>query len=212
MEDNILKGTTTIGLVCKDGVILASERRATMGYFIASKDAPKIYQISDTVGMTTAGAVGDAQRIVRSISVESDLYQMRTQEPMSIRAMANLLSTVLSSHRMMPLYVQLLIGGVDKNGPRIYSLDALGGKLEEQRAVSTGSGSPIAYGILEDQYRDGITTKEGAGLAIRALHNVMKRDAASGDGIDVMIITEGQYIQMSRDEIEKKIEELKLLN
>ena len=212
MEDNILKGTTTIGLVCKDGVVLASERRATMGYFIASKDAPKIYKISDTVGMTTAGAVGDAQRLVRSISVESSLYQMRTQEPMSIRAMANLLSTVLSSHRMMPLYVQLLIGGVDKNGPHIYSLDALGGKIEEQRAVSTGSGSPIAYGILEDQYREDLTTEEGAGLAIRALHNVMKRDAASGDGIDVKIITEGQYIQMSRDEIKKKIEELKLLN
>ena len=212
MEDNILKGTTTIGLVCKDGVVLASERRATMGYFIASKDAPKIYQISDTVGMTTAGSVGDAQRLVRSISVESSLYQMRTQEPMSIRAMANLLSTVLSSHRMMPLYVQLLIGGVDKNGPHIYSLDAIGGKLEEQRAVSTGSGSPIAYGILEDQYRDGITTEEGAGLAVRALHNVMKRDAASGDGIDVMIITKGQYIRMSQDEIEKKIGELKLLN
>ena len=212
MEDNILKGTTTIGLVCKDGVVLASERRATMGYFIASKDAPKIYKISDTVGMTTAGAVGDAQRLVRSISVESSLYQMRTQEPMSIRAMANLLSTVLSSHRMMPLYVQLLIGGVDKNGPHIYSLDALGGKIEEQRAVSTGSGSPIAYGILEDQYREDLTTEEGAGLAIRALHNVMKRDAASGDGISVTIITEGQYIQMSQDEIEKKIKELKLLN
>jgi len=212
MEDNTLKGTTTIGMVCKDGVVLASERRATMGYFIASRDAQKVYQVGDTIGMTTAGSVGDAQRLVRSISVESNLYKMRTQEPMSVRAMANLMATVLSANRMMPLYVQLLIGGVDKNGPRIYSLDALGGKLEEQRAVSTGSGSPIAYGILEDQYREGITTKEGAALAIRALHNVMKRDAASGDGIDVMIITEGQYIQMSQDEIEKKIKELKLLN
>lgn len=212
MEDNILKGTTTIGLVCKDGVVLASERRATMGYFIASKDAQKVYQVGDTIGMTTAGSVGDAQRLVRSISVESNLYQMRIQEPMSVRAMANLMATVLSANRMMPLYVQLLIGGVDKNGPRIYSLDALGGKLEEQGAVSTGSGSPIAYGILEDQYRADITTQEGAALAIRALHNVMKRDAASGDGISVTIITEGQYIQMSQDEIEKKIKELKLLN
>jgi len=208
MEDNTLKGTTTIGLVCKDGVVLASERRATMGYLIASKEAQKIYQIDDTVGMTTAGAVGDAQRLVRIISVESSLYKMRTQEPMTIKAMANLLSSVLGAQRMIPFYVQLLIGGVDKNGPCIYSLDALGGKLEERKAVATGSGSPIAYGILEDRYREEITTADGADLAVRALHNVMKRDSASGDGIDVVIITEGQYLQMNEDDIKKKIEEL----
>ncbi|MEA1945030.1 MAG: archaeal proteasome endopeptidase complex subunit beta [Euryarchaeota archaeon] len=208
MEDNTLKGTTTIGLVCKDGVVLASERRATMGYLIASKEAQKIYQIDDAVGMTTAGAVGDAQRLVRIISVESSLYKMRTQESMTVKAMANLLSSVLGAQRMIPFYVQLLIGGVDKNGPCIYSLDALGGRLEERKAVATGSGSPIAYGILEDRYREEITTADGADLAVRALHNVMKRDCASGDGIDVVIVTEGQYLRMSEDDIKKKIEEL----
>ncbi len=208
MDDNILKGTTTIGLVCKDGVVLASEQRATMGYLIASKDAQKIYKIDDTVGMTTAGAVGDAQRLVRVISVESSLHRMRTHEPMTVKAMANLLSTVLGAQRMMPFYVQLLLGGVDKTGPRIYSLDALGGRLEERKAVSTGSGSPIAYGILEDRYREDITTDEGADLAVRALHNVMKRDSASGDGIDVIIITKDQYTQMHGDDIKKRIGEL----
>ncbi len=208
MDDNILKGTTTIGLVCKDGIVLASEQRATMGYLIASKDAQKIYKIDDTVGMTTAGAVGDAQRLVRVISVESSLHRMRTCEPMTVKAMANLLSTVLGAQRMMPFYVQLLLGGVDKTGPRIYSLDALGGRLEERKAVSTGSGSPIAYGILEDRYREDITTDEGADLAVRALHNVMKRDSASGDGIDVIVITKDQYIQMHGDDIKKKIGEL----
>ncbi|MCD6207560.1 MAG: archaeal proteasome endopeptidase complex subunit beta [Methanosarcinales archaeon] len=208
MEDNILKGTTTIGLVCNDGVVLASERRATMGYLIANKDAQKIYQIDDTVGMTTAGAVGDAQRLVRIISVESSLYRMRTKEPMTVRAMANLLSSVLGSSRMFPFYVQLLLGGVDKTGPCIYSLDALGGRLEERKAVSTGSGSPIAYGILEDRYREGISTDEGADLAVRALHNVMKRDVASGDGIDVVISRKGEYIRLGADDIKKKIEKL----
>ena len=208
MDDNILKGTTTIGLVCKDGVVLASEQRATMGYLIASKDAQKIYKIDDTVGMTTAGAVGDAQRLVRVISVESSLHRMRTCEPMTVKAMANLLSTVLGAQRMMPFYVQLLLGGVDKTGPCIYSLDALGGRLEERKAVSTGSGSPIAYGILEDRYREDITTDEGADLAVRALHNVMKRDSASGDGIDVIVITKDQYTQMHGDDIKKRIGEL----
>jgi proteasome beta subunit len=179
-----------------------------MGYLIASKDAQKIYKIDDTVGMTTAGAVGDAQRLVRIISVESSLTRMRTCEPMTVKAMANLLSTVLGAQRMMPFYVQLLLGGVDKTGPCIYSLDALGGRLEERKAVSTGSGSPIAYGILEDRYREDITTDEGADLAVRALHNVMKRDSASGDGIDVIIITKDQYTQMHGDDIKKKISEL----
>jgi len=208
MEDNVLKGTTTIGMVCKDGVVLASEKRATMGYLIANKDAQKIYQIDDTAAMTTAGAVGDAQRLVRVISVESSLHKMRTHEPMTIRAMANLLSSVLGAQRMFPFYVQLLLGGVDKTGPCIYSLDALGGRLEERKAVSTGSGSPIAYGILEDRYREGTSTEECAKLAVRTLHNVMKRDVASGDGIDVIIIKQGAYKQMSDDEIKKAIAEL----
>ncbi|MEA3281776.1 MAG: archaeal proteasome endopeptidase complex subunit beta [Euryarchaeota archaeon] len=208
MEDNILKGTTTIGLVCKDGVVLASEQRATMGYLIASKDAQKIYKIDDTVGMTTAGAVGDAQRLVRIIAVESSLHRMRTCEPMTIKAMANLLSSVLGAQRMMPFYVQLLLGGMDKTGPCIYSLDALGGRLEERKAVSTGSGSPIAYGILEDRYREDITTDEGTDLAVRALHNVMKRDSASGNGIDVIVITKDRYVRLPEDAIKKKIGEL----
>jgi proteasome beta subunit len=87
-------------------------------------------------------------------------------------------------------------------------LDALGGRLEERKAVSTGSGSPIAYGILEDRYREGISTDEGADLAVRALHNVMKRDVASGDGIDVVISRKGEYSRLSGSDIKKKIEKL----
>ncbi|MDD4331999.1 MAG: archaeal proteasome endopeptidase complex subunit beta, partial [Methanosarcinaceae archaeon] len=172
-SDKYLKGTTTVGVVCTDGVVLASEQRATMGNFIASKTAKKVYQIDDLVGMTTAGSVGDAQQLVRVISVESKLYKMRRDEPMTIKGVSTLMSNVLNGNRYYPMMVQLLIGGVDKNGPSIYSLDALGGSIEETKITATGSGSPMAYGVLEDQYTKDMSIKEGTDLAIRAIHNSM---------------------------------------
>ncbi|MEL4304716.1 archaeal proteasome endopeptidase complex subunit beta [Methanococcoides sp. LMO-2] len=207
-NDKHLKGTTTVGIVCSDGVVLATEQRATMGNFIASKTAKKIYQIDDLVGMTTAGSVGDAQQIVRVISVESKLFKMRRQESVTIKGIATLLSNLLSGQRYYPLMVQLLIGGFDKNGPAVYSLDALGGKIEETKAVATGSGSPMAYGVLEDRYKDDMNVEEGVDLAIRALHNAMKRDSASGEGIDVVVITKDKYERLDQEEVKKKRETL----
>ncbi|MHC1585849.1 MAG: archaeal proteasome endopeptidase complex subunit beta [Candidatus Syntropharchaeia archaeon] len=198
-----LKGTTTIGLVCDGGIVLASEKRATMGTFIASKAAKKIYQIDDTVGMTTAGLVGDAQALARILSVEAKLYKLRRGEPMTVKGMVTLLSNVLNSQRIFPYLVQLLIGGVDMRGPSIYSLDAFGGGIEEKEIVATGSGSPIAYGILEDRYSPGLSMEEGTELAIRALHNTMKRDSASGDGMEVVRIDKEEYRVLKEDEIEK---------
>lgn len=204
VNENERKGTTTIGLVCSEGIVLASESRATMGFFIASKDAKKIYQIDDLVGMTTAGSVGDAQRLVKVMQVESKLYKMRRQENMTIKGIGSLLSNVLGSNRYFPYMVQLIVGGVDKTGPSLYSLDAMGGQLEETTAVSTGSGSPIAYGILEDRYKKGLSMDEGVDLAVRALHNVVKRDAASGNGIKVVKITRDGYFEVDDAVIEKK--------
>ncbi len=208
VDDKHLKGTTTVGIVCKDGVVLATEKRATMGHLIASKTAKKIYQIDDLVGLTTAGSVGDAQQIVRLISVESRLYKMRRQESMTIKGITTLLSNVLSAQRYYPLMVQLLIGGVDKKGPNLYSLDALGGVIEETKSVATGSGSPIAYGVLEDRYHEDMAIDEGAELAIRALHNAMKRDSASGNSIDVVCITSDGYSCMEESAVNEKIQSL----
>ncbi|HLB71385.1 MAG: archaeal proteasome endopeptidase complex subunit beta [Candidatus Methanoperedens sp.] len=203
MDNMEYKGTTTIGLVCDRGVILASEKRATMGHFIASKDAKKIYQIDDKVAMTTAGSVGDAQRLVKWMQVESRLYKMRREETMTVRGTVTLLANILNANRYYPYFVQLLVGGVDKNGPNLYSLDAIGGLIEEKKAVSTGSGSPVAYGVLEDRYAERMPIDEGVELAIRALHNAMKRDSASGDGIEVIKITPEGYILVEEAEIKR---------
>ncbi len=186
----VFKGTTTVGVLCDGGVVLASESRATMGSFIASSSAKKIYQIDDLVGLTTAGAVGDAQSLVRMVQVEARLYKMQRGEGMTVKAVTSMLANILSSRRYYPFMVQLVMGGVDRYGPRIYSLDALGGQIEEREVVATGSGSPIAYGVLESMYKPGISIEDGTVLAARAIHNAMKRDSASGDKIELVRITD----------------------
>jgi proteasome beta subunit len=186
----VFKGTTTVGVLCDGGVVLASESRATMGSFIASSSAKKIYQVDDLVGLTTAGAVGDAQSLVRMVQVEARLYKMQRGESMTVKAVTSMLANILSSRRYYPFMVQLVMGGVDRYGPRIYSLDALGGQIEEREVVATGSGSPIAYGVLESMYKPGISIEDGTVLAARAIHNAMKRDSASGDKIELVRITD----------------------
>lgn len=196
-----LKGTTTIGLVCKDGVVLASERRATMGTFIASREAKKIYQLDDTLAMTTAGSVGDAQQLARIMTAEAKLYKMRRNKPMSPKAASTLLANVLSGSKYFPFLVQLLVGGMNSEGPSLFSLDPVGGQIEEKRIAATGSGSLVAYGVLEDRYTEDIVVDEGVKLAIRALHTAMKRDAASGDGIEVVKITRDGFTNLSEEEV-----------
>jgi len=196
-----LKGTTTVGLVFEDGVVLATEKRATMGYLIASKKAKKVYQIADRIGMTTAGGVGDAQQMARLMTVECSLYNIRRGRPMTVAAASTLLSNILNNNRYYPFYVQLLVGGIDDSGPSVYSVDALGGATREEEIVATGSGSPMAYGVLEDRYRKGLTRDEAVALAVRAVRAAIKRDAGSGEGIHVVVITRDEYREISDEEI-----------
>ena len=197
--DQVKKGTTTVGLICDGGVVLASEKRATMGSFIASKDAKKIYQVDDYLGITTAGIVGDAQALIRMMTVEGKLYKMRRDEPMTVKAMATLMSNVLNGHRFYPYIVQLLLGGMDRNGAHIFSIDPLGGNTEEKEVAATGSGSPIAYGVLEDRYSKDMSLGDGTALAIQALYSAIRRDSASGGEMEVVVITKDKYETLSEE-------------
>ena len=193
ISEQIMKGTTTVGLIFKDGVVLATEMRATMGNLIASKRAKKIYKITPRIAMTTAGGVGDAQQLVRIIQVECSLYEMRRGKTKSVGAASTLLSNYLNQNRYYPYYVQLLMGGFDDDGPSVYSVDALGGVSREDEIVATGSGAPIAYGVLEDQFRPDMSEGEAKDLAIRAVRSAMRRDAGSGEDIMVVVIMKDKY-------------------
>ncbi len=208
-EMEVKKGTTTLGLVCKDGVVLASERRATMGTLIAHKTTKKVFKLDDNMGLTTAGLVGDLQLLARYITAEVELYKLKKNGPMTVKAVSTLTANILSGRRYFPYWVQLIIGGIDDEGPHVYSLDMAGGNIPD-RYVTSGSGSPYVYGVLEDNYKDDIDVKEGADLAIRAISAAMRRDAASGDGIDVITITKKGYSEMGDKEIEKRKSAMKL--
>ena len=198
-----MKGTTTIGIVFAGGVILATEKRATMGYMIASKKAKKVYKVAERIGMTTAGGVGDAQQLARILTVECNLYQIRRSRPITVGASATLLSNYLNQNRYFPYYVQLLVGGVDETGPSVYSVDAMGGATKEEEIVATGSGSPTAYGVLEDRFRPNMTEDEAIDIAVRSLKSAMKRDAGSGEGIQVVVITKDKYEILGEDALKK---------
>ena len=196
-KPEVLKtGTTTVGLVFDKGVVLATDTRATMGYFIASKDIHKIYPITPNMAMTVAGSVGDAQRLVRLLTAEMKLYEMDNGKKPTVNAASNLLANVLNTHKFFPYFVQLLVGGVDEDGAHVFSIDMVGGVTEEKFAA-TGSGSPIAYGVLEQGFKEHMKEKEAVELAKQAVIMATKRDAASGENVDVYIITTkgGKFLQ-----------------
>jgi proteasome beta subunit len=197
-----LKGTTTIGVVCKDGVILTSDTRVTMGYFVAHKKGKKIYQIDDHLAMTISGTVADAQWTVDILKANAQLYRINMRRPIPISAAARLVSNLLFSSRLAPLLTQVLIGGVDDTGPHIFALDPFG-SVTEEKCVATGSGSPIAYGVLEDQYKEDAEITELLPIVIRAVDSAMKRDTASGEGFDVAIITKEGYRELNEEEKQK---------
>jgi len=198
-----LKGTTTIGVVCKDGVVLSSDTRVTMGYYVAHKKGKKIYKIDDHLAMTIAGVVADAQQIVDLLKVNAKLYKLNNERRMPVSSAARLLANRLFSSRLAPMVTRVLVGGVDDTGSHVFSIDPLG-SLTEEECVATGSGSPIAYGVLEDRYKEDSTIQDVIPVVVKAVDSAMKRDTASGDSFDVAVIDSKGYRELD-DETKKKI-------
>jgi proteasome beta subunit len=194
-----LKGTTTIGLVCKDGVILASDTRVTMGFYVAHKQGKKIYKIDDHIAMTIAGTVADAQRVVDILIANAQLYKIDNGRPLPINSAARLIANLLFSARYVPLQTQVLIGGVDDTGPHIFSLDPFG-SLTEEKSVSTGSGSPVAYGVLEDRFKEEAHIKEALPIIAKAVNAAMKRNAGTGDNFNIAVIDGKGYRELNDKE------------
>lgn len=200
-NQDIKSGTTTVGIIFDGGVVLGTERRATMGNLIASKKAKKVHTITNQIGMTIAGGVGDAQQLIRIINVECNLYQIRRGNPISVGAAATVLSNYLNQNRFTPYYVQLIVGGIDSHGSSLYSVDAAGGATLEDNFVSTGSGSLTAYGVLEDRFVSGMSESETVDLAVRSLRAAMRRDSASGEGYNIAVITQDKFEYISEDTV-----------
>ena len=193
-NENVMKtGTTTIGMVCKDGLVMAADRRATIGYMIANKKAEKVFPINDRMVITIAGNVSDAQLLTKLIKAELKLKNIRTGREINVKEAANLLGGLVYSNirrlSLIPGISHFLLGGIDRDGLHLYDLFADGSVTECDDYVSSGSGSVFAYGVLETLYNKNITVKDGVELILKAINAALQRDIASGSGIDVVTVT-----------------------
>jgi len=207
-SENVTKtGTTTLGIVCKEGVVIATETRATMGTLIAHKETKKLYKIDEHIALATAGLVGDLQVLARYLNAEANLYRLKRDVKMPVQSAATLMSNIMNQRKFYPYYVQLILGGFDSTGGHIYSLDAAGGAIPD-KYTSGGSGSPYVYGVLEDSYEENMTVDQGIDIAIRAIDAAKKRDSASGGLTNIAVITKDGFKEISQDEINKRIDKL----
>lgn len=183
-----IPGATTIGVVCKDGVILASEKRISYGYLIVSKGGKKVFQITDSIGAACAGLVSDMQILAREMEAYVKLFSLDVGRSISVRSTAKLMSTLLFNRRLAPLITQTIVGGMDDEGASLYVLDVLGSVMPDKYAV-VGSGTEIAMGVLEEGFKEDLTMEEAKDLVIRSIKSAISRDIMSGDGIDFLLIT-----------------------
>tara|TARA_B100001113_G_scaffold199273_1_gene163236 strand:+ start:451 stop:1077 length:627 start_codon:yes stop_codon:yes gene_type:complete len=199
MMEQTKTGTSTVGVTFNGGVVVGADHRATMGHFVANKSVQKLFRIADNLALTTAGLVGHAQALSRSLAAELALFELKRGTQMSVKGAATLTANILGGR---PHWVQLLIAGVDEEGSHVYSIDSAGGSIPDVYCA-TGSGSPYMYGVLEDKFREGMNRDEAVEVVARALLASAQRDAASGNGMDVCVITaKDGYQLIPQEELE----------
>jgi proteasome beta subunit len=201
IADQIKKGTTTCALTCNDGIALAADTRASAGFFIADRHVMKIQKVDRHLGMTIAGGVADAQNLVDIMRYNANIYRLTNKELMPVKSAARLCSNVLFNQRYYPYYVQIILAGYDKSGGNIYNID-LFGSMTSEKFISTGSGSPVAYGYLESEFKDNLSVKEGYKIAIQAIAAATRRNAGTGDGINTVIIDKDGYHELTKEQKE----------
>ena len=192
VEEKILHGTTTVAIKVKEGVVLCADMRASAGYFIANNNTMKIQKIEQHAGLTLAGGVADAQNIVDVLRYHANVHRIQNQEPIPIRSLARLTSLMFHQNRGYPFIADILVGGYDNQGPQLFNIDMFG-SVEEKNYVTTGSGSPVAYGLLEEEYHDNLTLDDAKSVALRAVKAAITRNIGTGDGINVALIDKNGF-------------------
>lgn len=194
-------GTTTVGIVTNEGVVLATDRRVTAGYYIAHRRrGVKIWKIDNHVAATMSGGVADLQKVLDALTAVAIEHKIETGKPISIRALANYASLIVFSSRPFVYLVHMIFGGWDPDeGPVIYMLDFFGTLTRETEFMATGSGSPTAFGVLEDGYRRDMSIEDAVRLAVRAVRSAIYHDPGSGEGIDAVVITKEGYREVDTE-------------
>ncbi len=199
VEEKILHGTTTVGIKAKDGVILCADMRASAGYFIANNNTMKIQKIDEHAGMTMAGGVADAQNITDILRYHANLHRIQKQEPIPIKSLTRLTSLIFHQNRGYPFIADILVGGYDKTGPDLYNIDMFG-SVEKKTFVTTGSGSPVAYGLMEEEFHENLSVEDAKILALRAVKAAITRNIGTGDGINIVIIDKDGFRLLTKEQ------------
>jgi len=209
-KDLMKTGTTTVALLCKDGIVLAADKRATSGYLISYKKFDKIINITDNIAVTVAGTVSDVQLLAKYIKAELKLKQIRTDRESSVKEAANLLAMLVYNNirklSMIPGISHFIVGGKDESGFHVYDLSPDGSIVEVDDYISSGSGSVMVFGVLETLYKKNMSIDEGIKLAAKSVNAAVQRDIASGNGIDIVTITKDGIKKVFSKEIDTKIE------
>lgn len=203
-------GTTTVAMVCKDGIVLCADKRVTSGYLIAFKKYEKIVQITDNIAVTVAGTVSDVQLLTKLLSAEIKLKDIRTNRTVTVKEAVNLLSSMVYNNirkmSMIPGISHFIVGGKDKLGIHLYDIGADGSVTYIDDYTSSGSGSVMAYGVLETLYKQGLTVEDAITLGAKAINAAVQRDIASGNGIDIVSITKDGVKKVLSKVVNIKIE------
>jgi proteasome beta subunit len=180
--------------------------RASAGYFIANNNTMKIQKIDHHAGLTLAGGVADAQNIVDILRYHSNLHRVETQQSISIHSLARLCSLIFHQNRGYPFMADIVVGGYDAKGPALFNIDMFG-SVEEKSYVTTGSGSPVAYGLLEEECKSDLTIEEAKKIALRAVKAAIVRNIGTGDGINIAVMDKDGF-RLLTDEQKKSVIEL----
>jgi len=183
---------TAVGLKTKEGIVLATDKRVTYEGFILSKQAKKVYMITGRIGVAFAGLMGDVGYLTKLLKIESKSYELRVGRDIKTRSLAKILSLVLYTYKLIPMFTETIVGGYDEEGPALFVLDPVGSLIEEKYAA-VGSGSQLALGYIEPKYREDLKIEEAEKIAIEAIKTVIERDVLSGDGVDMVVITREGY-------------------
>jgi proteasome beta subunit len=195
-------GTTTVGMVCSDGVVLATDTRVTAGGYIAHKRGKKLLQVDRHLAVTISGGVADAQNVVDSLKYYANTYRIEKGVPLPVKSAARILSNILFSSRYYPYVAIVLVGGYDSNGGALYNVDLFGSSIPE-KVTASGSGSPVAYGVLEEGYQEGMTVAKAVPVAADAIIAATRRNVFTGDHFDIAIIDKSGFREVSEQEKEK---------
>jgi len=197
LEKMLKSGTTTVGIIVKNGVIMGTESQATAGYTVASKQAQKLFEVNKFTAATIAGGVADCQYVVNQIRALSRLKEVEEGEVPEPKYVASITRNILFSGRTYFL-AMMLVGGYSQKEKKgnLYGIDLLGSLYEEDQYISFGSGSPFSLGVLEADWKPNMTKKAGLDLIKSAISSSRERDAGSGSNFQLCTINKDGFVQV----------------